>query len=404
MKKRRIVIEILIISISLCGCKLLDYASNSIIYRGNQATIADEKWSGEIYSVYRLNAHQNSDKSNEEYLYLNENGIYKYSMQEDIIEKVVENANINQFIQNKDSIYFIEQKGKDYHNKLIKKNLLTGEETVVFECEGSGFHFNIYNGYLLYGYVDYKDTYICPIEENIATNSINMNTLFSEEDISGKEQKLRYQGMVISRYFDLSRNYYQIKCVREEKSNRVLLFEHEAEVDYYGKQVVFKSNFEAQSTPQAFQYKVDGEDEWKPLSCYKNSESGNIYEKFLNTENGEIFGVIQGSRMPWINPIYYQSNLDRDILFQLDPTNGKNSITYETKDNKTRIIGYENSTIYLLKNYKIYRQKLNEEKQEELFTLPESKEYAFDWQGDYLIVIHGNDYDYNIAMTYKVNE
>ena len=74
----------------------------------------------------------------------------------------------------------------------------------------------------------------------------------------------------------------------------------------------------------------------------------------------------------------------------LDPETGKNRILYRTENNRTRIIGYQDGLIYLMKNSGIYTRNAKSGETELFLTLPENPEdadYMFDWQGDYFIVI-----------------
>lgn len=176
-------------AVSLCGCDLLrdtliDEAFG--IYRvaermGLFDTPEDEEWAGERYYIYRLNSSQNPERSNTEYIYRNPNGVYQYFMEEGTLNKLVESEYVEDFALYGDDIYYSEQWGKNYDNYLRKRNIKTGEETLLFECIGSRFHFNVYNDYILYGYVNFRDTYLCPVGGNLETDSINVNELYDEE-------------------------------------------------------------------------------------------------------------------------------------------------------------------------------------------------------------------------------
>lgn len=104
-------------------------------------------------------------------------------------------------------------------------------------------------------------------------------------------------------------------------------------------------------------------------------------------EDDKIVGITQvplniryrGSRLK-------QKGLRYDILFSYVPATGKCEILYQPKNNRTRIIGYQDGVIYLFKNNKIFRQFLDSDESEELVALPESSCYTFDWWEDYLLV------------------
>lgn len=81
-----------------------------------------------------------------------------------------------------------------------------------------------------------------------------------------------------------------------------------------------------------------------------------------------------------------QKGLRYDILFSYDPATESCEILYQPKNNRTRIIGYQDGLVYLFRENEIYRQRLNSDKKEELASLPESDSYTFDWWKDYLLV------------------
>ena len=92
-----------------------------------------------------------------------------------------------------------------------------------------------------------------------------------------------------------------------------------------------------------------------------------------------------------------------DILFSLNPETGANKILYRAEDNHTRIIGYQDETVYLLKDYKIYSQAIGTNENTLLLELPQDCDYRFDWQGGYLIVMcEYEKYKYKIAGAYKI--
>ena len=93
-----------------------------------------------------------------------------------------------------------------------------------------------------------------------------------------------------------------------------------------------------------------------------------------------------------------QEQLRYDVLFKLDPETGESSILYKARNNRTRVIGYQDGVIYLLKNFRIYTQDVENGKRELFLKLPRDNSYTFDWQGDHLIVIRG----YEIFGAYKV--
>ena len=93
-----------------------------------------------------------------------------------------------------------------------------------------------------------------------------------------------------------------------------------------------------------------------------------------------------------------QDELKCDVLFRLNPNTGESSILHRTLNNRTRIIGYQDGVIYLLKNFKIYSRTVENKEEKMLVELPKDTYYEFDWQGDYLVVIRQD----SIFGAYKV--
>ena len=108
----------------------------------------------------------------------------------------------------------------------------------------------------------------------------------------------------------------------------------------------------------------------------------------MTSENGHIIGLVHVPRESYCDSFDpSQDELKCDVLFQLNPKTGENSILYKTENNRTRIIGYQDGVIYLLRDFKIYSSIMESKEEKLIAELPEDTFYEFDWQGDYLIVI-----------------
>ena len=116
-------------------------------------------------------------------------------------------------------------------------------------------------------------------------------------------------------------------------------------------------------------------------------------EYIYQNGDSEIVGLISVSNNPNVSSQLYQSDIKRDILFNLNISTGESKIIYDTIDNMTRIIGYNNGIVYLFKDdYKIYSQPLSGEKATEIASIPRSDDVVFDWCGEYLIVRYKDTY------------
>lgn len=209
--------------------------------------------------------------------------------------------------------------------------------------------------------------FICPVEGNMKTDCVEANTLFPEEDRTGRDQVIRYRGIRIRRFYDVRSQKYRISELREAKQR-----------------IIFR-------TWGQFTYRVAGKLEEHEIKCLSQSayqvarlQENNITEE----ENGEFVGLLQVPRNMRCDPIDPpQDELNYDVLFRLNPQTGESSILYSPWNKSTRIIGYQDGVAYLLRDFKIYSRVIESEEEKPIAELPEDTYYEFDWQGDYLIVI-----------------
>ena len=240
--------------------------------------------------------------------------------------------------------------------------------------------------------------YICPVDGDLKTDCLEVNDLFPEEDRTGMEQEILYQGLRIKRQYDVEKERYEITGLLEMESGRSLFtFGQKCTIKAGGKLVALSCKRDVRNCP----YWVEGDPEEYGIKClnrdeYKYSE---IQQDKLAVENGEIIGLVHAVKNIRCNPSgIRQEQLRYDVLFRLDPETGESSILYKARNNRTRVIGYQDGVIYLLKNFRIYTQDVENGKREFFLKLPRDNSYTFDWQGDHLIVIRG----YEIFGAYKV--
>ena len=155
-----------------------------------------------------------------------------------------------------------------------------------------------------------------------------------------------------------------------------------------------------------FFYCVEGDPEEYTIDCldYSDYQDSVIQKDKLTVENGEIIGLLHVVKNRYCDPYDPpQRDLKYDILFRLNPETGESGILYSAENRRSRIIGYQDGTVYLMKDYKIYTQTIGNRKKELFFELPEQYDYIFDWQGDYLIVMcEYEKYKYKIMGAYKI--
>ncbi len=143
-----------------------------------------------------------------------------------------------------------------------------------------------------------------------------------------------------------------------------------------------------------FAWDAYSEDIWEMCEKAENAlgERGyadlGVYASHFAWSDGVYVGIVQ---VP-LNSYYSdtrlkQGDLRYDILFSYDPTADRCEILYQSKNNRTRIIGYQDGNVYLYQRDRIFCKNLETGKQEILAWLPKSLTYTFDWWEDQLIVI-----------------
>ena len=229
--------------------------------------------------------------------------------------------------------------------------------------------------------------YICPIDGELKTDCVEVNSLFPKEDKTGREQSILYRGMRIRRSYDAEKKKYQV-IELGEKDGRPEIF-NSAPKDTATIRVAGKLISLGHQRNNMSNWVEEGSEE-RRIGCLNESvfDFSVIQPDKLMTENGEIIGLVHAIRNytcdSW-NPS--QDELRYDVLFWFDPKTEKDGILYSPWNNRSRIIGYQDGVIYLLKDYKIYTRTVENEKEKLVVELPSDTNYMFDWQGDYLIVI-----------------
>ena len=114
----------------------------------------------------------------------------------------------------------------------------------------------------------------------------------------------------------------------------------------------------------------------------------NVFSEYLDDSEHTIIGLAQNPVRPdGDEKRIEQENLKYDILFSYDPSLEICKILYETKTNRTRIIGYQDGYVYLYKQNQIVKEHLEDGASEVLTTIPKGEHYTFDWWKEYLVVI-----------------
>lgn len=362
----------------------------------------------ENYVVKRLSAESNARGDDEKYIFRQGKKILSYSLKTeeltefDINKPEGERITCDAIVG--DQVYYVLSNHivrRFDCKKQIDKEVLS-EEDLSSICS---FEYWPESGYLFITGSEkvlllmIKDrAFICPADGDLKTDCIGVNTLFPEEDKTGGEQIIRYRGMRIGRRYDVKKERYQIIDIWEEKDGRSLFSYNERYTIKAEKIQVIMDHTWGYCN---YTYLAEGTPKEQDIRClnvtaYKDSH---IQGNKLTTENGDIIGLVHVPRESCYDSFDpSQDDLKYDALFRLNPQTGENSILYKTENNCTRIIGYQDGVIYLLRDFKIYSSIMESREEKLIAELPEDTYYEFDWQGDYLIVINQN----GIYGAYKV--
>ncbi|MDE7062582.1 MAG: hypothetical protein K2O73_04975, partial [Lachnospiraceae bacterium] len=357
-----------------------------------------------------------------DYYYFNGN-IYHYSLEnneEDTKKFLSEGEHMKDFAACNDTIYYVVKQmvGRDtewavkrleYKSGRVKTFLPWDRLFLLYnggeDQEISLVRVEIYEDNLLIEINNRYSTqvYICPTDDSMNPELTDVNDLFPEENGLEVVEKILYKGIIIERQYDEERGKYTIIGVRDEESGRRIFSDYyEACLKVDGEDVyIWKEDSE-------FWYCEEGSSMKHNISCLSGNEYENtlIFERKLTVENGEIIGLIHTVRDYRSQPDYpNQGDLRYDVLFRLNPKTGENSILYKPENNRTRIIGYQDSIIYLMEKYKIYSQSVEDgEERILLYELPEHTDYRFDWQGGHLLIFYDDFERYELVTDLQIKQ
>ena len=360
------------------------------------------------YRVEYVNSDVNPCKDEERYFYLyGVRSLRSFSFATGITEEFVscsdEDDSITGFAVWEEYIYYIvkhayyvEGRGYRYDFELWKLNYETGEQTMLISKEdmlqfnngeplgNKNCYVDVCGNYIFLGLTSGFE-YMCPIDGNILTDSFDVDTLFPEEDKSGELQKVVFDGIQVERYFYGER--YLTKEIRDEDGVRILV-ESTTGNDNYVFARGEKVNFRKEHATRSLQYSLGEKERWEQIHCLQGNtyEKSDIFNYYLTVEDGKIIGLLCVSKHPLNTLPENTSDIRKDILFELDIETGESRILYDTKNNRTKIIGYREGIVYVAKKGKVYSQYIDGSEWTELFALPDGNKYYIEWQAGYLII------------------
>lgn len=328
--------------------------------------------SHEFYEVENINGKNILNAGSTYYFYSSSKTIYGYSLADN--EKVVileEEQRIWDFCSYGDRIFYSLRVDAESEagQEIWEYNWVSGEKSLLLE-DAECTYIAAYNNYLIYD--NFAVDYICAIGGDMRDESTELLFLFEEEDKSGEEQFTVFQGMLVGRQYDSSLGAYGITCVKGETGEDILK-------DLNGPRVLVNDSLFSAET---LQWKDSLEEMIKPTRDLVEY----IGKADLTVEDGKIIGLTSALHHYPVD----QSSVDFDFLFEVDPETGQIRILYSQKTNMPRIIGYKDGMVYLMEDYKLYREPIDGGERVELFDLPEENTMYFKWYGDYLM-IRGNE-------------
>ena len=348
------------------------------------------------YIVECINAQKNAENAEYyftkegDYYYIDDNTkIYKYSSDQ---EKAIELLNCNQVIYDlriyDKYIYYAT------YAQVYRYNMETGEvhcifndDTVTYVC------MDIYKDYLyvMDGQKDY--IYRCALDNVLNAEYEDIGSFFQQEHKENEIVQMLLDGLIVEGYYDEVEQTYRILSMRaQDTGRRILRGNTELFVDE--KRIIFERD-KITGANMPYSYQIEGETR-KSIQCLEKKEYNvsDIYEEYIYEDgDSEIIGLISVSNNPNVSSKLYQSDIKKDILFNLNICTGESKIIYDTKDNMTRIIGYNDGIVYLFKDdYKIYSQPISGGKATEIASIPRADDVVFDWCGDYLIIRYKDTY------------
>lgn len=133
------------------------------------------------------------------------------------------------------------------------------------------------------------------------------------------------------------------------------------------------------------------------------------------TEGDKLYvAVMVTTRTQWDD--ISQEELKRELLVEIDLETDMSRILYDTRNNRTRILGYREGNLYLLEDHIVYRKVLETEELVQMYDLKEdgfnwemppdvdysvNKDIYVRWHGEHMVIWTYNDEDTENPVTIK---
>lgn len=344
------------------------------------------------YIVMNINGDKND--SEDDYFFKTSRTIYQFSISEqEIIDSIrYEDGVIDDFAVCDEYIFFLTGRGMREPEKIWRYDRESRTCEVYLETDNC-YRMAVYDGNLLYGQ---DDVFVCPIDGNPDEDCVSLMEQFGDTDSIVQSREISYQGLRIWRVYLNSRHTYYIAQVVDEENNEIILSNSIGMTDYSAGDEIWVDGewvyFNQDGRTLLFYYQKGFGSDRQKIECLDDRQYR--YSKIdplnMTVEGEKIFGIL---------PVLKNLKTDdakKDVLFEIDMENGSSRIIYDTKNSKTKIIGYQEGTVYLLKDDVIYEEDIEGKKCEKVFDLREEdfcdvetqylREFHFYWKGNNLII------------------
>lgn len=303
--------------------------------------------------------------------------------------------------------------GMDSNYKLWRCNKATNECEFLGDMSSDA-RLNIHENYLFLAFGKDK-VWLMPVEGDFGER-INLAEQLAENDGDSGRYELDiagYHGWNIYSYDG------DIIAVTDQDDHSVAIsnvLSIDVRVDkhwYYkdGESIEFRDDY--------FQYRRAGEDEWHDIcpEYFGNIlwfklgiREVNFLPKRIVKEGEKLYLSVEIGRTKVTE--MSQKHLERELLVEIDLETDTSRMLYDTRNNRTRIVGYREGNVYLLKDHIVYKNVLKTGEQREMYDLGqesmlwyeedgEHKDVHFEWYGDYMVVWSYNNGDGENLVTIK---
>ncbi|MDE5598690.1 MAG: hypothetical protein K2J04_12790, partial [Lachnospiraceae bacterium] len=217
-----LILTLIILALSAFAWIVVLYLGSIIVYISSSPEQEQEQ---RTYEIIRLNSESNMREDGEDYLlrYMNAEKILRYSFDTEEATDYLIEVPEGIYIERGgtivgDCIYYVlsdDTVRRFDCGKQIDEEVLSREDILrLYDEEKVSEYFSImiksYGECLLLSLGDSRKEYnfVCPVDGDLKKDCIEVNDLFPEENKSGMEEEIVYQGIRFQRYYDIEKERY----------------------------------------------------------------------------------------------------------------------------------------------------------------------------------------------------